>query len=202
MSDQDNLAVNQSDKQFHEGLCLAAGGDYQRACAALVECVVAEPGSGQFTREFLANLGRLFPLNGERTPPLSAAAESVQRAVARADWAEVLRSAPRLLANHPWHLPTLLALADACAAQGHGESEACYWRAVAEIAGDDTAIHRRAGLAFARLGQFDDAIASWRLVETLDPNDEEAPRSIASLTIAKRRKKAGLENPNESIQRF
>ncbi|HMC11555.1 MAG TPA: tetratricopeptide repeat protein, partial [Pirellulaceae bacterium] len=40
--------------------------------------------------------------------------------------------------------------------------------------------------------------ACWRRVETLDPKDEEAPRLVAALTIAKCRQQGGLESSNEA----
>ncbi|HMC11958.1 MAG TPA: hypothetical protein VKH44_11735, partial [Pirellulaceae bacterium] len=124
MSDQDNL-----EKRFHEGLCLAAGGDFDQANGAFLDCVIGEPGCGEFVQEFLGNLGRRFPAGSGGEAPQGSDAEPVQRAAAQADWIEVLRRAPRLLADHPWHTPTLLALAEACAAQGYAKAEGCYLRA-------------------------------------------------------------------------
>jgi tetratricopeptide (TPR) repeat protein len=106
--------------------------------------------------------------------------------------------------EQPGNRPALLALADAAAAQGYGHSEAYYVKAAVEAASDDAAIQRWGGAALRRLGRYDEALACWRRVESLDPSDEEAPETIAALVIDKGRQRAGLiendrsETPQES----
>src|SRR5262245_45284644 len=133
MSNAVSLAVLPIAKRFHEGLCLAAGNDFQRAGAALLDCVVAEPDHGQYVQEFLTNSSR------QSRPEIDQAsfnAESVGRAAAANNWREVLQRGPQVLSEQPGHVPTLLALAEACAASDYAESEACYWRAVVQAAAD------------------------------------------------------------------
>ena len=198
MSNQDSLAVLPSDKlpidkRFHEGLCLAAGGDYERASAAFLDCVIADPSCGEYVQEFVGNLRRR-PEPGTADKNIGPAAEAVQRAAAQSDWTEVLQRGPRALLEQPRNLPALLALADASAAQGYSEAEACYVRAVVGAAAEDAPIQRWGGAALGRLHEYDDAIGCWRRVEALDPSDEEAPDSIAALIIARSRRRAGLKD--------
>jgi len=194
MSEQDTLA-----KRFHEGLCLAAGGDYDRARTAFLDCVLADPGCGEFVQEFLVNLAMWFPPGRQPASlPKGDAEEPIRQAAAQANWAEVLRQGPRLLANHPWHVATLLALADACEAQGHGDAEACYLTTAMQAASDDIRIQRRAGQAFGRLRKYNEALACWRQVESRNHHDEEAPRMIATLIIARSRLRAGLQDSDDA----
>jgi tetratricopeptide (TPR) repeat protein len=197
MSNQDSLAAAAlgncfHEKRFHEGLCLAAGGDFDRASAAFLDCVVGDSGCGEYVQEFLANLRRR-PAAAETNKSTSVTTDAVQRAAAKGDWAQVLERGLRVLIEQPRELKTLLTLADAAAAQGFGESEACYVKAAVEAAADDAAIQRWGGAALSRLGKYDDALACWRRVEGLDPSDEETPEAIASLVIAKCRQRAGLK---------
>jgi tetratricopeptide (TPR) repeat protein len=193
MNDRDALA-----RRFHEGLCLEAGGDHDRAGTSFLECVLAEPGCFEFVREFVANL-RMKVAAGKQPASLPPGdlAGAVHKATAEANWAEVLRLGPRLLTNHSSHVPTLMALAGACEAQGHSKAAACYLTAAVQTAGDDDEILRRAGQAFARLREYDQAIDCWRQVEPHDPYDEEAPRAITTLTIARNRQRAGVQGADE-----
>jgi tetratricopeptide (TPR) repeat protein len=186
MSEDSTLAI-----RFHEGLCLAAGKQYARASAALLDCVVADPGCSEYVREFLDNLERLFPA-GAQLPTPSDAQNAIQRAAADADWATVLEQGPHFLARQRGDVPTLLALASACEARGHREAEIQYFRAALQAGGEDVRLQRRAGLALARLCQFDEALDCWRRVEADDQDDEQAPQMIVALAVAKSRGKAGL----------
>src|SRR2546423_13408838 len=161
MSNQDSWHVVSTDKlsidkRFHEGLCLAAGGHYERASAAFLDCVVADPGCGEYVEQFLANLRQRLPSAADKNAPPTT--DAVQQAAAKGDWAQVLERGLRVLIEQPRNRQTLLALADACAAQGYGDSEACYTKAAVEAAGDDAAIQRWGGAAFSRLGKYDDAL--------------------------------------------
>jgi tetratricopeptide (TPR) repeat protein len=189
------------EQRFHEGLCLVAGGDFDRAGAAFLDCVIAAPGSGEFVREFLANLSRQSA-SAEKWPnPSPADEEPIRRGVALEDWDQVLSAAPRLIASHAGHAPTLLALARACQAKGFGESEACYLRAAVRAAGDDVRINEVAAKAFARLRLFDEAIACWRKIESSQPDDPTPPREMAELTIKKSRQSAGLEGAEYAAEK-
>src|SRR5688572_19177867 len=105
------------ERRFHEGLCLAAALKDEQAGAAFMECVIADPGSGEVLAAFLANLKRRFP-ERPSTPPANAAdlAAPLKQAAAKQDWAEVFQTGPRRLAIDSWNVPTLLAMAEACEA--------------------------------------------------------------------------------------
>jgi tetratricopeptide (TPR) repeat protein len=186
------------ERLFYEGRCLAAGGDFDRASAAFLKCVSGEAARGDFAAEFLANLKRRSGDDGRAALVDGRAAEAVTRAVAEGKWAEVLRAGPKVLASQPGHVPTLLALADACGAAGHAAAEICYWKAAVESAGDDADVLRRAGAALARLCEYDAALACWRKVEAADCGREEASEAILAITVAKSRRRNGLVRGGEA----
>ncbi len=184
-------------KRFHEGLCLVAAGDFERAGAAFLDCLVSEPGNGELAQEFLANLARRpAAAAAEKSVPVTT--DAVQRAAAKGDWSQVQERGLRVLMEDPRNLQALLALADAAGAQGYGESEACYVKAAVEAASEDVAIQRWGAAALSRLGKYGDALACWRRVEALDPSDEEAPQAIAEMVIARSRQRAGLDESDRS----
>src|SRR2546423_1703608 len=61
------------------------------------------------------------------------------------------------------------------------------------IIADDLEASRLAAQGFERAHKLDDAIASWRRVESLAAEDAEASRMIATLTVFQSRVQAGLE---------
>ena len=192
MSDQVPL-----ERRFHEGLCLAASGEPERARTAFLECVTADPSCGEFVHELLTMLagGARAIATAERLPAVRRMRFSGRPLRGTGRRSSV--SGPQRLANEGWHVPTLLVLAEACAAQGYGESEAHYLRAALNTAGDAADIQRRAGRALARLQRFEEALSCWRRLESIEPSDEEAPRMIATLTIAASRRRAGLHEADD-----
>jgi tetratricopeptide (TPR) repeat protein len=189
MNNDDSLAVAPLERRFHEGLCLAAGGDFEQAGRAFWECVVAAPHCDDYIAEFLANLAHhpQAAATGDALP-----AEALKRSAAKGDWAEVFKRGTELLLDQPRNIAALLALADACAAQGFAGAAACWVRSAVSVGNEDVAVQRWGAAALARLHDYDTAIACWRRVEALDPTDEEAPHAIASLVIARSRQQDGL----------
>jgi tetratricopeptide (TPR) repeat protein len=186
------------ERRFYEGECSAAGGDHERAHAAFLECVSADPASGRFVQAFLANLKQLPASTQQTALPVADAEALFERAAAEQNWAEVLRRGPRILSSHRSDARTLVMLAAACHTQSFADSEPHFWRAALEAAADDVEIQRQAARAFARVQLLDEALACWRRVEAHDPADEEPPRMIASLTIAKSRRRGGLAGADDA----
>ena len=192
---------------FQEALYLANNGEHERANAILVECVIADPGDPDFVEEFLANLHQQH--RPASAPPAASAAldapapsvtaisaeqeAELAREVEAKNWAAVRRIGPSLLSLNPWHAPTLTALAKAAEAAQDYEVEICYLRQALSVAPLDLELNRRGGNSLARMRQYDPSLACWRQVADLAPDDDEAPRQIARLTVEKNRNQAGLE---------
>ncbi len=188
------------ERRFHDGRCLAAGGDFDRANGAFLECVIGEASRGDFAAEFLANLKRRVcsPAGDGAALFDSRAAEAVKRAAVEGNWAEVLRTGPKVLANQPGHVPMLVALAEGCAAAGYAAAELCYWNAAVDAAGDTVEGQRRAGAALARLQEYDAALACWRKAEAAEREGEQASEAILAITVAQSRRRNGLTRSGEA----
>ena len=184
-------------ERYQEAVEFSTSGDFDLAQACFLECVTVDPGNVEFVDGMLGNLARKFglpqnvnSLNGD--PPAA-----LQRAVDEKNWAEVLLVGPRQLATNPWHVPTLRALAEANAAEGDHDVELRYLKMARDAAPDDVELHRHSGKSLARARKFEEALACWQRIETLQPDDAEAARMIAQLTVEKSRQLAGMPRDND-----
>jgi tetratricopeptide (TPR) repeat protein len=89
-----------------------------------------------------------------------------------------------ILRTNPWDVPTLRALAKACAANHYNEVELRYLKNALDAKPKDAEVNRHCAESLARMGQFDQAIACWHRLEELTGNAE-AAEMISRLTVAK-----------------
>lgn len=174
--------------RFTEGIRQAASDQFDRAHALLAECVVADPGNLEYVDAFLRNLSRRARAGGATSEPPSDLTDKKS--------ADVLRLGPERLALDPWHIPTLLKLAEACGDSGFVDVELRYLRMALEAAPNDVTANREAARLLTRLRKFDDALACWKRVEEATPDDPAATEAIASLTVLRSRQRGGLEGPS------
>jgi tetratricopeptide (TPR) repeat protein len=185
-------ALRELERRFEDALAFADRGDNVRASELLLACVLENPGNSDYVAEFLAQLE-------EDQPPQTASpfddltTAAMEQANAEQNWAQILATGPMQLPQHPWHLPTLLALADACAAEGHEAAGVCYLRHARKAAPENVAINRRLGRLLNKLGCVSEALAAWRRVEAASADDTEAIRMVSRLTVLESRQRAGLE---------
>ena len=91
------------------------------------------------------------------------------------------------------HSRRCLALADACEQIGSPETEMFLLRWALDVDPKDPTVNRRAAMAFARVGQFDNAIGCWRRVEQAKPGDQEASKAISQLSVEQTIQKGGYQ---------
>jgi tetratricopeptide (TPR) repeat protein len=180
---------------YIEGMDFARKAEYDRAHKLLAECVVADPANYDYVDGLLLNLARKVRQRGVSAGPDEELRAAIAQAVVKRDWAEVFRTGPKSLSFNPWHAPTLLALAQACAAEGFDEAELRYLQMAYEAGPGDIEINRHCARSLARMKKFDEAINSWQRVCELAPGDEEAARMAASLSIEKSRQRGEKERP-------
>jgi tetratricopeptide (TPR) repeat protein len=177
-------------------------GEHDYAHDLLTQCVSDDPGNLIYLQRFLANLAEKYGNNkkGARLAGLKikSGRMTLNKAAGKGQWREAFHAACDALKYNPWDTATLIALADACAQIGSHEAEIYLLRWAMEVDHHDVTVNRRAAEAFARLGQFDQAIACWRRVEQQKPGDQEASRSIAQLSVEQTIKKGGY---NEELLR-
>ena len=85
----------------------------------------------------------------------------------------------------PNNISALLALGEACAGLKHFDSAVVYLRHAHKRRPHDVLVNRHCGRVLGKVGQFDEAVGCWRLVERACPRDEEALRSIGNLAAKK-----------------
>jgi tetratricopeptide (TPR) repeat protein len=185
----------------HANRC-AEKGEFDYAHDLLTQCVVEDPGNLIYLQHFLANLAQKYGHNkkGARLAGLKikSGRMSLNKAAGKGHWRDAFQAACDALKYNPWDTATLTALADACAQIGSHEAEVYLFRWALEVDVKNPIVNRRAATAFARLGQFDQAIACWRRVEQQKPGDQEASKAIAQLSVEQTIKKGGY---NEEILR-
>lgn len=182
-------------EQFQEGRYLSHIDEYDAANVILLGCVRTRPDDADFVDAFLVNLARRSPRNAQRpqgdSPPDDVPSD-VAQAIAAGDWRRALDVGfPRLVAA-PRHVPLLGALATAAGGLGAGDVELRLLAAAEAEAPTDVDLQRRIGRARAKLRQYDQALAAWRQVESLAPEDPDASRMIAMLVTARSRQRNGL----------
>ena len=184
-----------------EAVRLGSQGEYDRANELLTECVIADPANHDFVDGLLLNLARKFRLSRGTVTEDAELRSTFSRAVGGQDWVKALTIGPRLLALNPWDVPTLLAMAQACADEDFDDAELRYLRAAFEAAPSDVQVNRQGGRSLARMKKFDEAIACWQRVEELAPGDEEAGRMVSALAIEKSRQRGQREKPAPEPER-
>ncbi len=159
--------------------------DFDYAHDLFVQCVANDPGNLVYVEALLDNLQRKYKNNkkGSRLRSFGGK-KTFTKAVAAKDWPEVFREGLVILQNNPWDVPTLRAMAEACAANHYNEAELRYLKNALDGKPKDPDVNRHCARSLARMGQFDQAIACWHRVEELT-KDEEPAKMISELTLAK-----------------
>ena len=171
-------------------------GDHDYANDLLTQCLVEDPGNLVYLQAFLANLAQKYDNNkkGARFSALKIKTSrmSLQRAIDKGEWQAAFEAGASALKNNPWDTGTLVLLASACAQQHYPECQLYYLRWALDTDAKDPVVNREAALALASMGHFDQAIGCWRRVQQAKPEDLEAEKAIAKLSVDKVIQKGGL----------
>jgi tetratricopeptide (TPR) repeat protein len=175
--------------------------DFDYAHSMLLECVTRDPGNLVYLDAFLANLHRKYNHNKRGALLHFGGKSAFKRALARRDWAEVLKLGPRVLKANPWDVATLRAMAEACGESELYEAEMRYLRNALEVKPADPEVNRHCARSLSRLGQFDQAIACWQRVDDARGGDAEAQEMIAELQIEKTQQGLGKSPSTVRVRR-
>lgn len=191
---------------FEYGNRIAAQENFDYAADVYTECVVGEPGNALYVQAFLSNLKKKFNNNKRgqalgffKLAPLKAA---LKKAVHSKDWVNVFRIGAEALKINPWDTGVLTALSQACEQCGYHEAQLVYLKQALDANPKDVEMCRRCARTLAELKLYDQAIAMWHKVEQLKPNDPEAPKAIADLTVRKTIEVGGYDETGESRRRI
>jgi tetratricopeptide (TPR) repeat protein len=183
---------------FEHSNRMMAQENYDYAVTLLTDCVVADPSDYQALACFLGCLRKKYNDNKKGDNLSFIKGASVRRTVAKAesqeDWDGVIKAGVEALKLNPWDVHTLDKMATACKEMGFDESELAYLKAALEANPKDPDVCKRCAIALTERKQYDQAIGLWHRIEQVRPNDEEAQRAIASLTVEKTIAKGGYED--------
>ena len=166
-----------------------AAGNYDYATELFSQCVVGDPQNLLYVQGFLGNLKLKYKNNrkGDKLASMKTLGTRgmVKKAAMQKDWATVIKTGLDVLKLNPWDIATLKVMASTCSELGADDSQLAYLRLALEANPKDPDTNRVCGRALAKRKLFDQAIACWHRVQQACPNDEEAPRAIASLSVQK-----------------
>jgi tetratricopeptide (TPR) repeat protein len=187
---------------FEHGQRCFDKGEHDYANDLFTQCVTDDPGNLTYLQHFITNLAQKYGDNkkGARLAGLKikSGRNALIKATAKGDWHAAFQAACEALRFNPWDRDTLIALSDACQQIGSSDAEVFLLRWALDLDVKDPVVNRRAGMALARLGQFDQAISCWRRVEQAKPGDQEASKAISQLSVEQTIQKGGY---NEELLR-
>ncbi len=170
---------------FQHGNEKLAAGSHDYATDLFVQCVIGDPGSLDYQRAFLSNLHKKYKNNKKGASFAGFKGGShksaLKKALAEKNYPAAVKAALELLKINPWDDEVLLQISTAVGEMQYYDTQLGYLKAAMDAAPKDAEVARACAKALAYLGDFDQAIAMWHKVESLKPNDPDAPREISSL---------------------
>ncbi len=170
--------------------------DFDYAHDMYAECVAKDPGNLVYVEAMFENLHRKFKNKKGKSSGFSRASKKL---LEKKDWKEVFHLGVASLKTNPRDVPTLTALSEACAALGLNEVELRYLKNAQEAKPQDIAVNKHCAISLGRMGLYDQAIACWHRVESINKNDPDATKMISQLTIERARATISDDEPDESM---
>jgi tetratricopeptide (TPR) repeat protein len=183
----------------------AAPSDFDYVTDLLLQCVTGDPGNAIYVRAYVENLQKKYG-NNKKGSPLAqfkerAARAALKKALAQGQWDEAIQQGLKVLTVNPWDGPTLTGMASAAGKTGDRDCEYCYLQSALMGSPKDPAYNRLMAIALTDRGLIDQAITFWHRVEEILPEDEEARRAVAVLTVQKARSRGGFDADDEKRAR-
>lgn len=162
----------------------------------LTQCVAGDPSNVEYMQAFWENLCKKY--NNKRSNKLAqlaglAGRSAMKKAIGQKDWTNAVKQAVDLLKKNPWDTVALAGMGTVAQENGFGEVELQWLKFALVSSPNDPDVNRQCALALERRIQYDQAIACWHRVEKARPNDDEPPREIAKLALAKTRAHSNQE---------
>ena len=178
--------------------------DFDYVTKLVGQCIVGDPGNASYVRIYLESLQKKFGNNRKGSPLAQfkerGARSAIKKALAQEQWDEVIVQGLKVLAINPWDTATLVAMSTAANKSGDRDCEQCYLQTALKGNQKDYTCNRLMALAMADRGLISEAITWWHRVEEIRPKDEEAQRSIASLTVQKARSSGKFDDDSDEAR--
>jgi tetratricopeptide (TPR) repeat protein len=183
----------------------ATPSDFDYVADLLTQCVLGELGNATYIQAYLDNLQKKYGNNrkGSRLAKFKerGARSAQKKALAAEQWDEVIRQGLEILPINPWDTTTLVAMATAANKTGDRDCELVFIMGALKGTPKDPECNRLMAIAMADRGQIDKAITYWHRVEEVLPDNEEAKRTIASLTVQKARSSGKFDEDDDFTRR-
>ncbi len=182
---------------YERALTSIQTGNFDYATDMLTPCVAGDPGNQVYLQAFLGNLYRKYNNNKKGSALASmksvGSKTSVMNANRKKDWPGVIKSGLEVLKINPWDVSALLHLAKACGEMKLIDTQLTYLKAAQTSDPKNVEVQRECALTLMAIGQFDQAIACWVLVDKLTKGgSEEAQRQITEIQVEKSMNSGGL----------
>jgi tetratricopeptide (TPR) repeat protein len=181
----------------------AVANDFDYVTDLLVQCVTGDPGNALYARAYIENLQKKYGNNKKGAPIYTqfgarGARAAVKKALGLGQWDEVIAQGLKALTVNPWDVPTLHCMASAAGKTGDRDCELYYLQSALMGTPKDPACNRLYAIALTDRGLIDQAIVFWHRVEEALPDNEEAKRAVAALTVQKARSRGGFDDDDEA----
>ena len=190
-------------KCFEHGSMLATKGEFDYADQMFRQCVAGDPGNLIYTQNLLTNLKKKYNNNkkGARMAGLRTAGAKarLKKAQVKKNWVDVIKAGLECLHHQPWDGAALGDIAKACEALEIPESQIEYLKIALEGNIKDISLNRAAANAFAKIAQFDEAIACLERIAAQQPNNQEVAREISQMTVNKTIHRGGYDQAESSL---
>jgi tetratricopeptide (TPR) repeat protein len=182
-----------------------APGDFDYVTELVSQCVLGDPSNPTYVRAYIESLQKKYGNNRKGSPLAQfkerGARSALKKALAQEHWDEVIQHGLKILAVNPWDWHALVGMAKAANKSGDRDCELCYLEAALKGSPNDPTCNRLYAIAMADRGLIDQAIIFWHRVEKALPNDDEAKRSIATLTVQKQRSSGKFDDDDDDSRR-
>ena len=179
--------------------------DFDYVTELVGQCAAGDPSNATYVRAYIENLHKRYGNNRKGSSLAQfkelGARSALKKAVAQEQWDEVIQQGMKVLAVNPWDMRSLLGMAKAANKSGDRDCELVYLEAALKGSPKNATCNRLYAIAMSDRGLIDQAITFWHRVEQALPNDDEAKRSIATLTVQKARASGKFDDDDDDARR-
>lgn len=169
--------------------------DHSYVHTLLSQAVAGDPNNLAYLDALLDNLHRQH--KGKAKSAFGWGSPSnVRAALDKKQWVNALKAGLDNMLENPWDVPNLRAIAEACEALVLNDAELRFLKLALEAAPKNAEVAKHCAKSLTRIGIYDQAIACWHRVESINRIDEEAAKAISDITMLKNRIASGLATPD------
>ena len=174
---------------FEHGTLQFNQANHDYAGELLLQCVVGDPGNVLYVQKYLDNLKKKYNNNKKGNPMAFLSGRgpkgAAKKALTKSDFAGAIKSGCEALQWNPWDADVLVTLATATGQLGFTDSPLAYLKVALEGSPKDPGINKVCAVELEKLGRITEAYQCWRRIIEARPNDDEAERNMARLSVAR-----------------